>query len=198
VIAGLLLASGASRRFGSNKLLVELGGRAVVRWSADALVSAVDRAFVVVPAAHEALWATLAGVVIERVVNHDAAEGLGSSIRAGVAALPADAEAVVITLADQPTIDPMVIGRVVARWREVGDDAVAVTTSYTDGRGHPTLFAASQLSALRTFAGDRGARSLLEALGARVAVVEVEAERPPDLDHPADLVRLSHAIARGG
>jgi molybdenum cofactor cytidylyltransferase len=104
----------------------------------------------------------------------------------------------VITLADQPTIDPMAIRNVVARWREVGDAAAAVTTSYADGRGHPTLFAASQFSSLWTLAGDRGARSLLDALGARVAVVEVAAEQPPDVDDPADLARLSRAVARRG
>ena len=114
MIAGLLLASGASRRFGANKLVASLDGRAVVRWSAEALVSAVDATFVVVPAQSDAIRAALRGLPVHGVENADAPEGMGSSIRAGVAALPAEAEAVVITLGDQPLIDADVIRGVVA------------------------------------------------------------------------------------
>ena len=114
MIAGLLLASGASRRFGANKLVASLDGRAVVRWSAEALVSAVDATFVVVPAQSDAIRAALRGLPVHWVENADAPEGMGSSIRAGVAALPAEAEAVVITLGDQPLIDADVIRGVVA------------------------------------------------------------------------------------
>src|SRR5215207_11209026 len=100
VIAGLLLASGASRRFGSNKLLAPLDGRAIVRWSAEALLGAVDATWVVVPAQSPEVRATLDGLAVRWAENPNTKSGMASSIRAGIAMLPADAEAVVITLGD--------------------------------------------------------------------------------------------------
>ena len=87
MIAGLLLAGGASRRFGSNKLVAPLSGRPVVRWSAEALAAAVDVVYVVVPPGSEAVHEALDGVPVRWVENPDAREGLASSIRAGVLAL---------------------------------------------------------------------------------------------------------------
>jgi molybdenum cofactor cytidylyltransferase len=196
VIAGLLLASGASRRFGSNKLLVPLAGRAIVRWSADALAQQVDATYVVVPDGAHEVRAALDGVAVNWVENPDATRGMSTSIAAGVAALSNDVEAVVITLGDQPLIEAQVIGRVVARWRESSDDTTsAVTTEYADGRGHPTLFGATLFPALRALEGDRGARELLDALGERVAVIQAAGSRPVDVDTPEAMRIVERQLA---
>ena len=196
MIAGLLLAGGASRRFGSNKLVAPLAGRPVVRWSAEALAAAVDVVYAVVPTSAEAVRRVLDGVPVRWVENPDAQEGLASSIRAGVAALPAETSAVVITLGDQPLVDVAVIRRVVDRWRGAGADASAVVTEYLDGRGHPTLFAAALFPALCTLEGDRGARELLTSLGDAVEVVSVGHERPADVDTVEALERLERSLPR--
>jgi len=180
VIAGLLLASGAARRFGSNKLVEPLGDRAVVRWSAEALTDEVDELFVVVPEDAMQIRDALAGLTARFVVNREAHAGLSSSIRAGISALPPDAEAVVITLGDQPMVQREVLARVIARWREGGASAVAA--SYTDGRGHPVLFGAALFAALQSLEGDRGARGLLDGLGAELAIVEIDDRQPIDVD----------------
>ena len=191
MIAGLLLASGASRRFGSNKLVAPLHGRAVVRWSAEALAGAVDAAYVVVPAHSEDIRAALRGLPVHWVENANAFEGMASSIRAGIAALPTEAEAVVITLGDQPLIDRGVIRDVVATWRAAPPGTSAVVAEYDDGRGHPSLFAPTLFAALRALDGDTGARELLASLGEAVAVVRATGARPADVDTPQALATLA-------
>jgi len=195
VIAGLLLASGASRRFGSNKLLAPVDGRAIIRWSAEPLASAVDATYVVVPGHSPEVRTALDGLAVRWVENPDAESGMASSIRAGVTMLAPDAEAVVITLGDQPLIDASVIRRVVARWRETSGATRAITTAYTDGRGHPTLFGSAVFPALRTLEGDRGARELLDLLGDQVAVVEADGLRPIDVDTPEALRLVAGQLA---
>ena len=196
MIAGLLLASGASRRFGSNKLVAPLSGRAVVRWSAEALADEVDETWVVVPAHDVEIRAALAGLPVRWVENPEAHEGMASSIRAGVAALPADADAVAITLGDQPLIDADVIRRVVAAWRGEPTAHGVVVAMYEDGRGHPALFGASLFPALRGLDGDSGARALLASLGDAVTVVDVAGARPSDVDTPEALAELARRLGR--
>ncbi|PYP80866.1 MAG: nucleotidyltransferase family protein [Gemmatimonadetes bacterium] len=196
MIAGLLLASGASRRFGSNKLVAPLGDRPVVRWSAEALASAVDETWIVVSAQSTDVRAALDGLAVRWVENPAAHEGMASSIRAGVAALSSDAEAVVITLGDQPTIDREVIHRVVSAWRRARAGRHAVVSAYADGRGHPVLFGAELFPALQRLEGDRGARELLVSLGEAVAVLDVAGDRPADVDTPEALAALARIVAR--
>ena len=197
MISGLLLASGASRRFGSNKLVAPLDGRPVVRWSAESLASAVDQTWVVVSAQSVDVRTALHGLPVRWVENAAAHEGMASSIRAGIAVLPAEADAVVITLGDQPLIDRDVIRRVVAEWRAAPAPHGAVVASYADGRGHPALFGAALFPALLALEGDRGARELLASLGEAVVVVDVPSGRPADVDTPEALALLARGD-RGG
>ena len=194
VIAGLLLASGQSRRFGSNKLLTPLAGRPVIRWSAEALASAVDIVLVVVPDRSLEMDDALAGVGAQWVVNARAHTGMASSLGAGIAALPPSTEAVVIALGDQPLTDASVVRSLTARWRAGGVRAVA--PQYSDGRGHPVLFDASCFESLLALHGDRGARTVLDSLGDAVAIVPVATPQPVDVDTPDALRAVSDALVR--
>lgn len=198
MIAGLLLAAGRSRRFGGDKLLAPLCGRPLMCWGAATLASAVDALFVVLPpddAARSAALAPLACTIVEHARRDD---GMGSSIAAGVAALPDAVDAVVILLADQPLVSRETIVRVRERWS--AGDTQAVATRYRDGQGHPVLFGRSVFPRLRGLSGDRGARAVLVELGDRLADVEVDATMPADVDSP-DALRELAAIwleQRGG
>lgn len=196
MIAGLLLASGASRRFGSNKLVAPLRGRPVVRWSAEALVGAVDESWIVVASRSTEILDALDGLPLHTVENPLAHTGMASSIRAGVAVLAKDAEAVVITLGDQPLIDRAAIRRVVERWRDAPAGIVAVVCEYADGRGHPALFGASLFPALLALEGDRGAKELLASLGDRMEVIAIEGTRPADVDTVDALADLERDAGR--
>lgn len=188
MIAGLLLAAGRSSRFGADKLCAKLKGKAVIRWSATALLGAVDAAYVVIAPGADAPTQALSRLDVRFVINLARLEGMASSIRAGVAALPAEAEVVIVALADQPLVAPAVARALVERWR--AGDVDAVVPLYEDGRGHPVLFARPCFEALLALRGDVGARSVLDALGARVAELPVAGGMPVDVDTPESLAAL--------
>jgi molybdenum cofactor cytidylyltransferase len=194
VIAGLLLAAGRSSRFGSDKLLAPLHGHPVLFWSAAALAAEVDALYVVVPPDSPGRKDALEGIRATLVEHAGRDDGMASSIRAGVAALPADVQAVVIALADQPLVSSLVVRALGERWRTA--PTAAVVPCYRDGHGHPVLFDRSQFGALGALAGDRGARDLLACLGDERAVVTVDTAMPVDVDTPAALSALAGAMDR--
>ena len=142
MVAAVVLAAGASTRFGSPKqrLLLE---PVLDRVRA----SAVDET-VVVLGAHDVPTG-------ERTVRCSEWErGAGASLRCGLAALGADTEAAVVVLVDGPDLDPAAIDRVISTWREYRDDVVAAT--YAGQRLHPVLIARAAWSRVP----DEGARDL--------------------------------------
>ncbi|MBA3672151.1 MAG: nucleotidyltransferase family protein [Gemmatimonadaceae bacterium] len=182
MIAGVLLAAGSSSRFGAQKLVAPLRGRAVIEWSLGTLASAVDECWVVVPSLDDAV-----AVVVRRaegrahiVANVDRHGGIASSIVAGVSALPADCDAAVIALGDEPLIAAAVVMTMVRRF--VADDHDAVMPNYRDGPGRPVLFSRALFPALVSLRGDRGAADLLRAVGPRVCRVDVDVPGPRDVD----------------
>ena len=190
MIVGLLLAAGRSRRFGGDKLCAKLDGRAVVRWSIGALAP-LDAIYVVIPPGADAVTQALSRLDVRFVVNLGRDEGMASSIRAGIGALPPSVTAVVISLADQPCGSAAVTTALADRWR-VGD-VDAVVPSYLDGRGHPVLFGRACFPDLLALRGDVGARGVIEGLGARAAIIAVPAPMPVDVDTPAALAALQLA-----
>ncbi len=142
MIYAVVLAAGASTRFGSPKqrLLVPEVVARVRRSAVDGLV--------VVTGAHE----VTADAPVVRCPEWE--RGLGASLRCGLAALPADAEAAVVVLADGPDLAPEAVDRVIAVWDESGAEVVAAT--YGGLRLHPVLLARAVWDAVP----DEGARGL--------------------------------------
>jgi CTP:molybdopterin cytidylyltransferase MocA len=142
VIAAVVLAAGASSRYGTDPpKQVELLPKVLAALQE----TAVDE-IVVVSGAH--------ALPVESVLCPDWERGPGASLRCGLAALPPEAEAAVVVLADGPDLDARAVDRIVEDWRANGGDAVAAT--YDGIRLHPVLLARALWDAVP----DEGARSL--------------------------------------
>jgi nicotine blue oxidoreductase len=163
-VCAVVLAAGASSRYGTAPpKQVELLPRVL----AALRQSAVDET-VVVRGAHP--------LPVESVHCPDWERGPGASLRCGLAALPREAEAAVVVLADGPDLDPLAVDRVIDDWRTSGGDAVAA--SYEGVRLHPVLLT----RALWDSVPDEGAKSLPARL------VACDDLRPPgdvDVANPA-------------
>ena len=195
MIAGLLLAAGGATRFGSQKLLAPLAdGVPLVRHTAMTLRYGVDTMVIVVGSEADDVTQVLNDVDAVIVRNDVWAEGLSTSVQAGVRALPTEAAAAIVALGDQPFVDPGVIHTIVKQWKATG--VPIVSARYAGTRGHPVLFDRTIFEELLQVTGDTGARGVIDREAARVAYVDVNAPMPADVDTPADLARLERDRAR--
>jgi molybdenum cofactor cytidylyltransferase len=187
VIAGVVLAAGVARRFGSQKLVEAIDGVPLVRRTVEALLgSSLGEIVVVLGSDARAVGAAIAGLPVRVVTNPDYAHGMSTSVRAGVGAMTPTAEAVLIALGDQPGVGPAIVDRLVERYRAVR--AAIVAPIYRGGvRGNPVLFDRCVFDELRAITGDEGGRSIISRAPGRVALVELDVEVPRDIDRREDL-----------
>jgi molybdenum cofactor cytidylyltransferase len=190
VTSAIVLAAGLSRRMGRPKLLLDLGGKPVIRHTLERLVAArMDEILVVVGPDHATLERALDGLRVRFVVNPTPEAGQGSSVGVGVRALSADTTAALIALGDQPGISVDVITKLRDALGTPGKSIAA--PRYSDGLGNPVIFATAVFPELAALPGDRGARAVVEKDSRRLAVVDVAHPMPSDLDTPEDYERLS-------
>lgn len=191
MIAGVLLAAGGATRFGSQKLVATLGGTPIVQLAARALAAATDISIVVVGNESGAVRAALGETDARVVENPDWAQGLATSLRCGIAAVPADVAAAIVSLGDQPGLDAIVARSLIARWRAT--QLPIVSARYRGVRGHPVLFDRSVFAEIATLRGDAGAKPLIERSPDRVAYVDIDSDVPRDVDTKEDLVAITRA-----
>jgi len=181
-IAGLILAAGMSRRLGRPKQLLLIDGKPLLAHVVErALQSRLDAVTVVLGHEAEAVHSAISAFDVAVSVNARYAEGQGTSLVAGVDALPADTDAVVVMLADQPGIRVASIDALIETRRKT--HAPIVMTMYGNTRSHPVLFGRETFDALRAISGDKGAREVIRSYGDQVAVVQDGRPAPPaDVD----------------
>jgi molybdenum cofactor cytidylyltransferase len=179
-IVGIILAAGTSSRLGRPKQLLELDGVPLVRIVAErCLASHLDQVNVVVGHRGDEVAAALHGLDIGIVENSRFANGQSTSLIAGLESAP-DADAIVVALADQPTIRTGAINALIDA-RHAG--AKIAMASYGTERGHPILFGRELFSELREISGDRGGREVIRRHAGDVVVVPGESPAPlPDVD----------------
>lgn len=164
MLAGIVLAAGAGTRFGGGKQLAELDGRPMLEHPLEAMAAAgLDRVLVILGAAADEIQSGVHLHGAEPVLCERWEEGQSASLACGLA-LVEDADAVVVTLGDQPRVPAEAIRRIVAAR---GEGATAVRATYGGEPGYPLLLEHELHGRLRDVTGDRGARNLLMSVPTR-------------------------------
>ena len=198
-VAAIVLAAGRSSRMGSaNKLLAELDGAPLVARAVDAaLASRAAPVLVVVGHDAERVRAALGDREVTIVENARFAEGLSSSLRTGVAALPPGVDGAVVLLADMPRVGAHHVDRLIAAFDPRAGRTICVPT-HRARRGNPVLWGAAFFAEIAGLAGDVGARTLIDRHPAHTALVEMADDAVlRDVDTPAELAELAERSEPG-
>ncbi len=185
MLVGIVLAAGASRRMGSDKLALPWRDSTVLESTLTRWTAAPELAEILLVRRSDS--PAVRRDRVRTLVNPNPDEGLGSSLRLAAAALPSHAVAVIVGLADMPDLTAKTISALVTAWRPLGAAGI-VAPVYEGQRGHPVVFGADYVPALRELAGDVGARAILREHAPHVRLIDVDDPGVLlDLDTPADL-----------
>jgi molybdenum cofactor cytidylyltransferase len=196
-VAGIVLAAGTSSRMGRNKLVESVGGTALARRAVDAaLASRLDPILVVTGHEADRIGAAMQGAPVTLVQNDDYREGLSSSLRSGIGAVPPDCDGAMILLGDMPGISPGLIDRLVAAFEARQGRAICVACARKQ-RGHPVLWPQAYFKEMSALGGDKGARELLEKHAGQVIEVQADDDAPlTDIDTVEALARYCRDAAK--
>jgi molybdenum cofactor cytidylyltransferase len=187
-IAAIVLAAGQSRRMGRNKLLIELDGASLVEHAVDAaLASQAEPVIVVLGHQGNEIAARLAGRPILTVQNPDYIQGLSTSLKRGLAAVPDAADGAVICLADMPGVGRGLIDRLIAGFSPAEGREIILPVR-NGKRGNPVLWSRRFFPELESVSGDTGAKHVIGAYPDFVTEIEATDDGVLiDLDTPEAL-----------
>jgi molybdenum cofactor cytidylyltransferase len=197
-VAAVVLAAGRSTRMGAvNKMLAEIGGKPLVRIAVEqAIASRANPVIVVTGHQHEKVEAALKDLPVRLVRNPDYAEGLGTSLKAGIAAVPENADGAIVCLGDMPQVDAALIDRLVGAF-DPERGALVIVPSINGRRGNPVVWSRRFFHDLMSIQGDIGARHLIGAYAeAVVEIPVVGAAALTDVDTPESLSAVKAEIER--
>lgn len=189
-VAAVLLAAGGSRRLGFPKQFVRYRARPLLSHALGALRYALpDGPFVVVVGAHALRLRSLVRRELPTakvVMNARWADGLTMSLQAGIAAVPRNKQAILVTLVDQPHVDGRALRRVLSAWRK--RPGLPAAASYDGRTGVPAVLPRRYWREIRNLRGDEGARALVRG-NTNLTRVDLP-EAAVDVDTPADVAKL--------
>ncbi len=197
VVAAVVLAAGQSRRMGGpNKLLIEVGGKTMVRRAVEAALSARCTPVVVVTGhMREQVEAALNGLPVRFVHNLAYGDGLSTSLRAGIGALPESVDAAVVCLGDMPRVTGRLVSALIGAFNPTEGRSIVVPT-HAGKRGNPVLWAREFFAEMRDLAGDVGAKGLIGRHDDVLAEVELADDASlVDVDTPEALRAVTGAAA---
>jgi molybdenum cofactor cytidylyltransferase len=192
-ISGLVLGAGASTRLGEPKQLLPYRGTTLLEWVVGQARRAegIDEVVVVLGRAADEVRKRVDFGGATVVDNPVFGEGCASSYRAGIDAIDAKSDAIMILLGDQPGVGPEIIDRVAEVFRQ-GSDQI-VLASYQGRKGHPMLFARPLFDKLVELHGDKAAWKLVDANPDLLGLAELDIPYPEDINTPEDVARLTGA-----
>lgn len=192
-VVAIVLAAGASRRMGENKMLLPLGKESLVRRTVRRVLEAgFDAVWVVLGRDAESVRAQLEGLPVQTVENPRYPEGLGTSFRAAVEALPERVEAAVFVLADQVFVTPEMYRKVLEAYRV--SRAKVVLSHFGQVQAPPHLFRRELFPELGQ-RPDRGAKEVIERYRSETLTVELPGSALFDLDTPDDYQEALRRLA---
>jgi molybdenum cofactor cytidylyltransferase len=197
-IAAIILAAGQSTRMGTvNKLTIEIDGKPMVRRAAEAALASKARPVIVVTGhQRDLVEGALNDLPLAVAHNPDYAQGLSTSMKAGLAALPADIDGAVVLLGDMPRITAGEIDKLIAHFNPVEGRAIVVPTR-KGKRGNPVLLGRQMFLELTRVEGDSGAREVIAAHPDLVAETEMDNDGVlTDIDTPQALAKFKSARPR--
>ena len=197
-VAAIVLAAGRSTRMGAvNKLIAQIGGKPLVRIAAEqALASAAGPVIVVTGHQRDKVEAALQGLNVHLVHNTDYAEGLGTSLRVGIAAVPDEVDGAIVCLGDMPQVDAGLIDTLLDAF-DPESGALIVVPTIEGRRGNPVVWARRFFPDLMSIGGDFGARYLIGNYAEAVVEVPVAGEAAlTDVDTPESFSAVKAEIER--
>jgi molybdenum cofactor cytidylyltransferase len=195
-IAAVVLAAGRSTRMGSNKLLKQVKGRPMIRGTVEAVLQSQASPVVVVTGHEEGqVRDALKDLPVVFTSNPNYAEGLSTSLAAGVAKLPPAADGALMVLGDMPLVPAQTLNRLIASFDPARGHSICVPV-YQGERGNPILWGRQHFSEFEGLKGDRGAKVLLVVNSANIVEVPAGNEGVlTDFDTPESLNRLKGAAS---
>jgi molybdenum cofactor cytidylyltransferase len=192
-VHAVVLAAGGATRMGTNKLLLDLEGRPLVR---HVLEAASEGGVHTVHAVYssENVRNTLGDIVVW-VHNPNAESGQASSLAVGLRSLPEDAAGAVVLLGDQPLVGARTVRMVLQAWWQEGAAAAVAASFGEDGWRPPVVIDRSVWPELLELTGDEGARLVFRRRPDLLETVPAEG-RPDDVDTPEDYARILHLFPR--
>jgi molybdenum cofactor cytidylyltransferase len=191
-VAAIVLAGGRSSRMAPRNKLLEFaeGEPIIARVAGAALACGANPVLVVTGFEAPRIAEALRDLKVTIVHNPAFEEGLSTSLRTGLSALPPNSDGALILLGDMPEIEPSDLEALMAAFA-VGDRQAICVPVRHGKRGNPVLWGASYFAEMMAITGDIGAKQLLAQHSERVTEVPVESEGIlADVDTPSDLLRL--------
>lgn len=188
-VAGILLAAGTSSRMGSNKLLFDLNGESVLRSAARrALAGGIDVLLVVLGHQAERVRQELDGLPCQIVLNPSYEQGINTSLKAGVAALPENIQAALVMLSDMPFVTSEMLAGLIARYRST--EAPLVISDYEGVNAPPMLYDRSLFGELLAMTEEGCGRQVVKRHRHEAEVLAWPTTALADLDVPEDYARV--------
>lgn len=196
MIAGVVLASGMSKRFGKNKLLMPLGNQSVLEHVIDRVKSShVDKVFVVYGHHEEEFKRIARKKKIELIYNPTYKEGQSASVKKTVEALKDHVEGVLFILGDQPFLNPNTINLLIETFHR--NPKNIILPIYNGKRGNPVLFSKDFFQDMLRIQGDKGARGIIKENPERISeVILSDTIENYDIDTEEDYRRAKEYIGR--